>query len=675
MAMTPLAAAPQRTQTPAAFAAAADTLLSALPNFVTEANALQTDVTTKQTTISTAATTATTQATNAATSATAAATSATNAATSATAAASSATAAAASAASAAAVAGAFVGTSTTSLAIGTGSKTFTTQTGEQYTSGIFMTAVSAANGANFMFGQVTSYSGSTLVMNVTQFGGSGTFADWNLSLTGPQGVQGPTGPTFTGGSLTSAINEVQGADIASASTINLTTATGNLVDVTGTTTITAITLAQGARRVVRFTGALTLTNGASLVLLGAANITTATGDTAEFWGYAGGVVRCVGYSKADGTPLVTTNTVVAMGTAGTATVVDTVTTAEYTSICALSTGRCFALYKDASSYPKVVLLTSAGAVVNSLVIESVALLSPSTVNIVPLTSTTAIAIYSVNGTGVRAVVLTDAGATVTAGAIVTVEGVNANGVSIIPFSATQVAAVYYDSTTTFAVRGATLNISGSTITPVTPVTLAGITGGGYNLRSASLSASQGVVISSGNNQAVYAFVVSISGNTLTQNTFIQLAVLSGTTQVIADICQISSSRVVVASVSNLAGAIGSICTVDVAGTGASATLQSGKSTPVVSGGNVGLNRIKLKKLSANTVLLQMLDQAGSNSTVLMPFTVKGASLLPADSTNVSRSTATHDFCLPSATTALSFYADSTNSNYPTARVVSLGTVT
>jgi hypothetical protein len=100
-----------------------------------------------------------------------------------------------------------------------------------------------------------------------------------------------------------AVNSAQGADIASASTINLTTATGNIVDVTGTTTITAITLAQGYWRVVRFTGILTLTNGASLVLPTAANITTAAGDYALFAGYASSVVRCVGYWPASGSAL------------------------------------------------------------------------------------------------------------------------------------------------------------------------------------------------------------------------------------------------------------------------------------------------------------------------------------------------------------------------------------
>lgn len=96
------------------------------------------------------------------------------------------------------------------------------------------------------------------------------------------------------------VSNARGADIASAGTINLTTATGDIVDVTGTTSITAITLADGMERKARFTGVLTLTNGASLVLPGAANITTAAGDVATFRGYAAGVVRCTGYQRANG---------------------------------------------------------------------------------------------------------------------------------------------------------------------------------------------------------------------------------------------------------------------------------------------------------------------------------------------------------------------------------------
>lgn len=114
-----------------------------------------------------------------------------------------------------------------------------------------------------------------------------------------------TGGTVTGTIAMSgaAINEAQGADIASASTIDLGAATGNVVDLTGTTTVTAITLAEGAERTVRTTGILTLTHGSSLVLPNAANITTAAGDYYTFRGYAAGVVRLQGYALASGRAL------------------------------------------------------------------------------------------------------------------------------------------------------------------------------------------------------------------------------------------------------------------------------------------------------------------------------------------------------------------------------------
>lgn len=84
------------------------------------------------------------------------------------------------------------------------------------------------------------------------------------------------------------------ATVASASTVVLD-GVASSVDISGTTTITAVTLAEGGWKMVRFSGSLTLTNGASLVLPGAANITTAAGDYAIFVGRASGVVSCVLY--------------------------------------------------------------------------------------------------------------------------------------------------------------------------------------------------------------------------------------------------------------------------------------------------------------------------------------------------------------------------------------------
>ena len=105
-----------------------------------------------------------------------------------------------------------------------------------------------------------------------------------------------------------ALNMPQGADIASAATINLDTATGNLLDITGTTPISTVTLSQGRWRIGRFTGALTLTNGANLVLSGGANIVTEAGDYALFLGYASSVVRVIHFSGAADSPLDALNT-------------------------------------------------------------------------------------------------------------------------------------------------------------------------------------------------------------------------------------------------------------------------------------------------------------------------------------------------------------------------------
>lgn len=104
-------------------------------------------------------------------------------------------AAAASEAAAANYAAALTATSTTSLLIAVASRTFTTQAGKQFAAGQFISAVSAANNANYMHGQVTSYSGTTLIVNVTDIGGSGTLADWNLSVSGSRGSAGASGST------------------------------------------------------------------------------------------------------------------------------------------------------------------------------------------------------------------------------------------------------------------------------------------------------------------------------------------------------------------------------------------------------------------------------------------------------------------------------------------------
>lgn len=102
-------------------------------------------------------------------------------------------------------------------------------------------------------------------------------------------------------------NWAKGTNIASATTTDIGSASGNFVDITGTTTITGLgTVQAGSVRFVRFIGILTLThNATSLILPTGANIITAAGDTAIFFSLGSGNWVCFSFTRKDGSPLVT----------------------------------------------------------------------------------------------------------------------------------------------------------------------------------------------------------------------------------------------------------------------------------------------------------------------------------------------------------------------------------
>jgi hypothetical protein len=86
-------------------------------------------------------------------------------------------------------------------------------------------------------------------------------------------------------------------DVASASTINLTTSAPNTrhINITGTTTITGFTVAAGKTYFVRFDNSLTITNGASLVTQLGRNIITVAGDTCILRATAANTVELLEY--------------------------------------------------------------------------------------------------------------------------------------------------------------------------------------------------------------------------------------------------------------------------------------------------------------------------------------------------------------------------------------------
>ena len=84
-----------------------------------------------------------------------------------------------------------------------------------------------------------------------------------------------------------------------ATTTDIGAATGNYINITGTTTITGLgTIQAGTRRIVNFNGILTLTyNATSLILPTSANITTAAGDIATFISLGSGNWICTEYQR------------------------------------------------------------------------------------------------------------------------------------------------------------------------------------------------------------------------------------------------------------------------------------------------------------------------------------------------------------------------------------------
>lgn len=94
----------------------------------------------------------------------------------------------------------YYGSSVTSLTIGTGSKTLTTQSGMAFRVG---DTVKLYHASGTMRGDITAYSSTSMTINVTETTGSGTYAAWSISITGPTGAAGAAGVGYGGTSTTS----------------------------------------------------------------------------------------------------------------------------------------------------------------------------------------------------------------------------------------------------------------------------------------------------------------------------------------------------------------------------------------------------------------------------------------------------------------------------------------
>lgn len=95
------------------------------------------------------------------------------------------------------------GTSGTIIAVGTGSKVFTTQAGIAWSVGQRLRAANS-DSSKVLVGPVASYTGTTLTLTVDDTVGSGSDSAWNISIAGEKGQIGRTATVAVGSVTTTA---------------------------------------------------------------------------------------------------------------------------------------------------------------------------------------------------------------------------------------------------------------------------------------------------------------------------------------------------------------------------------------------------------------------------------------------------------------------------------------
>jgi len=184
-------------------------------------------------------------------------------------------------------------TSTTSLTIGTGSKSLTlAQTGKSFAVGQFVELVNAT--ANWMLGNITAFNSGTgaMTVDVTHIGGSGTFAAWTVTPAVPSQLPSPSGnagkailANSAGNGYVFAAVDVMPYSARSSNTILAVADKGYLVDITsGTfsqTVDAAATLSNGWQCVYRNsgTGVVTIDPNGAETIGGASTLALRMGDT------------------------------------------------------------------------------------------------------------------------------------------------------------------------------------------------------------------------------------------------------------------------------------------------------------------------------------------------------------------------------------------------------------
>lgn len=189
----------------------------------------------------------------------------------------------------------YSGTSTSTVTVGTGSKSLTTQPNLSYLPGIYISAAdSAAPMVNLMIGVVTAYNANTgaLTFNALKAVGAGDVSAWSISLSGPPGsdaaVAFATAPEIRAGNVTGkAVDPATLVDadgyvaVAGAGAFTLDFSLGRKfkVTLTANSTMSITGLTKEISGVIRFqqdaTGGRTLAVNAAIKKVGSYTLSTA----------------------------------------------------------------------------------------------------------------------------------------------------------------------------------------------------------------------------------------------------------------------------------------------------------------------------------------------------------------------------------------------------------------
>lgn len=336
----------------------------------------------------------------------------------------------------------------------------------------------------------------------------------------------------------------QGANIATAATVNLDNATGDKVNLTGTTTVTAITLAEGYERTCVATGIFQLTYGASLLNLTAGNITTAVGDIMVFRGEAAGVVRMVSYERVDGTALSAAPadvyggaTIVSQGTSLTLTAGST-----KVQDITFTAADLFATLPDATTLSEggeIFVISNDGA--NSFLIKD-----DDGIPLCNLKEGQTVSLYLVdNSTAGGSWRLTSDSFTSLDSFIQGIEDVGAvkhAGFQMVEVDDDKVMLLYAAITTNYP-TAVIFSISGTSVTRNTPTTIEAAAVAGYPTRGVKLTATE-ILVQFATGASVYAhMVLSVSGVSITTNTKQALNPVSISSYTSLPLVRLSATRV------------------------------------------------------------------------------------------------------------------------------------